>query len=439
VIPPIRWRDQSTSPLTIQVTDTPATPTGTPPVFIEAEWDAPTALPGEQRLLQVRLLFREDLTQGELSHPDHPDAQVIQLGNQTDFTRLINGQRYHGRLRRYAVFASKPGTLEWAPITFRGLLLGGPARTLRKRSVTGTIAPLTILPLPDNAPVPWLPARALSLSERWSPEVTTLKVGDSLTRDIRLEARGLDASALNEVTWQVDEGLRLYSTPVQRHTRHTSDGLVGTLTQSWTLVATRPGRYRIPPLEIQWWDARKHAPASVQLSARTIVVEGAPTTPLEVNSGAGSGTPSRSPETSVWIWQAATGMLAILTLGLLYRLRQTPQTSSTTGGRPALRLGPKSDLPPAPPAYQGDPAAFLSAARHWLDLLADLALPDSVCGQLEEADRLQRALDAAAYGPDCPGARPDASQLSALASKLKALHRNLKRTKKNEESPELQE
>ncbi|RMF16094.1 MAG: hypothetical protein D6758_08630, partial [Gammaproteobacteria bacterium] len=58
VIPPIRWRDQSTSPLTIQVTDTPTTATDTPPVFIEAEWDAPTALPGEQRLLQVRLLFR---------------------------------------------------------------------------------------------------------------------------------------------------------------------------------------------------------------------------------------------------------------------------------------------------------------------------------------------------------------------------------------------
>lgn len=431
-IPPIRWRDQQTQPITLQVTDTPQSHTQAPPVFIETEWDTNTALPGEQRLLQVRLLFREDLTQGELSHPDHPKAQVIQLGKQTEFTRLIRGQRYHGRLRRYAVFADAPGTLEWPPITFRGLLLGGPDRTLRKRSATAIPPPLTIRPLPQNAPTPWLPARTLTLSESWSPPVTTLKVGDSLSREIRIEARGLDAARLAELTWQTKEGLRLYNTPPQRHTRDTADGLVGTLSQSWTLVATRPGRYTLPPLQITYWDTRQNAPATVRLNSRTLVVEGAPLSEATSHGSSDTaGQKSSEATEAVWPWQLATALLAVTALGLLAALMWQRRRSLPPAHRVPVAPSGRGLTPP--PAYTANPSAYLSAARQWLDQHAVRTLPKPVQAAYEAADQLQRTLDARLYGPghmtDTPG-DVDARRLKALASELKTLYRLLEAEEK---------
>src|SRR5690606_33574359 len=136
-----------------------------------------------------------------------PEARVEQLGKPITYEKMVNGVR-HGVIEiRYAIFPLRSGDIELPAQVFSATLVErnnpdqlnpfGP-RSGRTVRVTSPAIPLRVKAKPADYPsdAPWLPARALTLSETWTPEPDQASVGDSLTRQLVLRAEGLSSTQL---------------------------------------------------------------------------------------------------------------------------------------------------------------------------------------------------------------------------------------------------
>ncbi|MFO6382399.1 protein BatD, partial [Pseudomonas aeruginosa] len=82
----------------------------------------------------------------------------------------------------------------------------------RQMRVTSPSIPLQVRPKPADYPAdaPWMPARALSISESWSPQPEQAQVGESLTRNVLLKVEGLSGTQLPPLPLPDVQGLRRY-------------------------------------------------------------------------------------------------------------------------------------------------------------------------------------------------------------------------------------
>ncbi len=426
-IPPLSWQKEKTPSLTLTVREAPAATTSDAPVRIEAELDDDEAYVGEQRILNMRLLYREDMARGQWPHPDHPDLVIRQLGKQSEFTRLINGKAYHGLARRYALFPRKAGKLTIRPVTFEGLLIHDIRKTLTKRTASSPELTLTVKPVPESAPAPWLPARRLSMTETWTPDTSDLKVGDSLTREITLEALGLDAADLPEIVVPtLPEGIRIYPQPAQRDTRETAYGLTGRLRVAWAIVPTRPGTYTLPAIEIRYWNTVADKAGQVTLPPRTLNVTG---DQLALPAATSGNTDTGGDDPAQWFWKVLAGFLALgwaFTAGLVwYRHRR----KAASAGTPHILT--RQSLPP-PPKVERDVPGFLREAELWLESVMPMARRH---GENEDlVRRIRQALNDLAgrcYGHPAEK-RPDITATRALQHDMQALYKALLDTANHE-------
>lgn len=102
-----------------------------------------------------------------------------------------------------------------------------------------------------------LVAQAVEVSQSIEPSHTPLRAGDSITRHLHIVARGGQAMLIPPPTFAEVKGLKRYVlTP---RVTPLSDGRGGTLggqrDDSVSYVAKSAGHYRLPAIEVQWWDA----------------------------------------------------------------------------------------------------------------------------------------------------------------------------------------
>src|SRR6187549_2255085 len=135
------------------------------PVILKAELDASTYYPGQQIVLTYRLLFNENVqTVSTLVEDDYADFFVQNFG---DFSREatfenVNGIQYTSRiLKSMALFAHQSGTYTITPMRMSvGINAPFPGnqgffnmRRIQDIDVGSEPVTVTILPLPDGAPV----------------------------------------------------------------------------------------------------------------------------------------------------------------------------------------------------------------------------------------------------------------------------------------------
>lgn len=205
-IPPINLGASSTQPIRLHVLEARdrAKSSKLAPVFIDASVDQETVYVQAQAILTLRIYHSVSLyDDSSLTPLAMNDAKVEQLGEARTYEKEINGIR-HGVIEvRYAIFPQKSGTLEIPAQAFSATLVDrgsddynpfGP-RPGRQMRVTSPSIPLQVRPKPADYPAdaPWMPARALSISESWSPQPEQAQVGESLTRNVLLKVEGFPA------------------------------------------------------------------------------------------------------------------------------------------------------------------------------------------------------------------------------------------------------
>ena len=387
IIPSLQVGDYHSQPITLTVTQSVASDNELAPVFIEASLDQPSVYVQAQALLTLRIYHSVALyDDSSLTSLHLDDAIVEQLGESRTYEKLINGVRHGVIERRYGIYPQRSGELIIPAQTFSATQVDSQQATApaplgpkpgRMVHVTSAEIPLTVLPKPESYPsnAPWLPARSLSLSETWNPEPDHTMVGDSLTRTLTLKAEGLSSAQLPPLPATDVNGLRRYPDLPQLSNQVTENGLIGSREEREALVPTRIGQIELPAVEVVWWNTHEDHLERTYLPARTLLAAANPNQAVDTPI---SGTPSAlNEESSLWVWQLSTLLLACTTLASLalwWRARWQPAIlrAAQTGPSPRTLL---DDLKRA--SLANDPQATRQALDAWArqqpETLADMA------------------------------------------------------------------
>lgn len=306
-IPALSWDGEQSQPLSLTVTGPggagqPDGSGASPAARVFIETSASPEQPYVQAAvrLTVRLFTSETLYHADLELPENSDFVVKQVGSDVDSDAERNGRNYQVVTRQYLLFPLHSGKLtvqgpvldaevavsqprSYGNDPFGGGFFGGPAfgmlRTVRPLRLHGNPIVLSVRRRPAGAVGSyWLPARNVQLTAGWNPTQLSAQAGDPVTLDLDLQATGLTAAQLPDLSslLSVPSGLKAY--PDQPKLSDTAQGgeLIGSRDQTIALMADTPGHYTIPALSVKWWDTKTNQLRTATLPARILTILPAP-------------------------------------------------------------------------------------------------------------------------------------------------------------------
>ena len=282
-IPGFRVGTETTGPIVVNVGEAgQSSGNGNDEIFLRSSVSKEELYVQEQLLYTIRIYYSIGFDQGaQLSSPQVQNAVVQQLGSDENFQEVVDGIGYSVTERRFVIYPQSSGTLEIPPVYFSASMgrRGGINRffsnrnTVREISLESTAHSIAVKSRPATFPgQTWLPASDLTLTETWSSELDTVDVGDAITRNVVLTTKGLSSSLLPGIEYADQPGLRFYPDQPVREDSADRDGVVGTRSEGTAIVASRPGTYTLPEVQLPWWNTETDQLQTAILPARTITV-----------------------------------------------------------------------------------------------------------------------------------------------------------------------
>ena len=274
-VPPVTVGGIESELLSLTVTEAPTG--GEREVFVEAELDTDTPWVQSQVILTLRVFHDVDILDGRLGEPSGEGLEVRALGDDRDYTARRDGREYVVIERRFALFPQRAGTLTIEPITLSLTTIADPSRTLEFSAPTRRLTrrtrerTLEVRARPASVGGWWLPARAVSLAEDW-PGGEEARVGEPLTRTVRLEASGALAEQLPAVEAPRVDGLALYADEPVRTDSIGGEGVRAAQTLSLAVIPSREGVFELPAVSVDWFDVARGEARTAVLPARSITV-----------------------------------------------------------------------------------------------------------------------------------------------------------------------
>lgn len=108
----------------------------------------------------------------------------------------------------------------------------------------------------------WVAAEDISLSEEWSRDLTTMKIGDTVRRTVRIIATGTTDERLPDVQQRTTPGLSVHDAGGTRTTRFTPGGAIAEVRRSWDITVNTDDPVNIAPISVSWWHTGESRPAS---------------------------------------------------------------------------------------------------------------------------------------------------------------------------------
>jgi hypothetical protein len=229
---------------------------------------------------------------------------------------------------------------------------------------------LEVLPQPKAFPAKqtWLPAKQILLTEQWQ-DLQTIRVGDSIARQITINAEGLMASQLPDLSFEDGNGYHIYPGQTDNQNQKTDEGVMSQKTLELAIVPTQAGKLSFPRIEVAWWNTTTQTLEKAILPERTLTVLPSLQN-QEMPKVGGAELVTQAPTTSeqpVWMMISAViallWLLSLLELGVwIRRLQQQlavnhakpTSTESTTQVNQASFLNEIED-----------PKAFYQALLQW--------------------------------------------------------------------------
>jgi len=418
-IPPLSYRNETTKALSLQVVplDPALKEQMSNRVFFETSVEPENPYVQAQTIYTRRLLYA-DGTQIYGEMPDTPsieDAVVVVLGNATSSTVERSGNRYGMIEQRYAIFPERSGTLE-----IPGAMVSGSVRMrvnnrLRRNGVRVIAEPVTlkVRPIPERYPkgTPWLPASDVTLLTAWDNDPPTFKRGESVRQTLIVRADAATGSLIPPIEYSIpQQHFRAYPEQPDIADNRAASGVVGTRSQSWSMIPTVDGPATLPAVNLTWFNTTTERVETSTLPPRELRVFGPVDDPSTVQSPAVSNT---EPETVTASDESATPttvdvserrvfgpwMIAILVLGI--------GVASWFGRNRLSNLGITRKLWPQFLRLRAIRAEFVEllaegSARDIRSRLAKVTEQHARAGKPVNADALAQlyaTLDAASYAP----------------------------------------
>jgi hypothetical protein len=281
-IPAIEISDTQTTPIIVTVSNEgPRSNQDSDELFLEIEVNKETVYVQEQLLFTIKLYYTiNGIRNPQFTELEMDDTVIQLIGSPNQYENLIEGVRYGVYEKRYVIFPQRSGPLQIPDILFRGEVTDGSSnfvfRNLNTRRVTAFIDGITIgvkeRPAAALTNDTWLPVTNLSLEEEWNTDINNLRVGDSIERTITMIADGLDGAVLPPFSPEDISGLNIYSEPADIERNYVDGSIVGSRTETSTLVATESGQIEIPEIQIPWWNVETDTLETAVIPATIIEV-----------------------------------------------------------------------------------------------------------------------------------------------------------------------
>jgi len=341
IIPALTTGNKKTAAITIQVSQAVSrqSPNAAPQgeLWIDMNIEPENVHVQQQAVITLLIYQAVALDQAQLSEPKSDHAMIVRLGADKSYRLNRNGKSWNVTERRYAIFPQQHGILKLEPVQLDGSVLtgrsyGSPFQTTRPIRVRSNPLELDVKSIPsDWQSNTWLPAKHVQLIENWPSG--EFKVGDSITRTLTLTAVGLHSSQLPELSSQLPDHLKAYPDKPVLTDDNAFDGVTGLRQEKLAILATRPGTFILPPIDINWWNSETQSMQTASLPARTFTVLPAPAEMSQPdNASAETDSPvntptvapqSNTPEQLTGTWWKLVALLSslgwLLTLAWFYR------------------------------------------------------------------------------------------------------------------------
>lgn len=298
-IPSITMGTSSSQALSIEVVKKTATATTHQgDITLTATVDKGTYYPFQEIPLTLHIETTTAFQQAELIAPNSADFELTQNGsdNSTQFSR--GGQTVTVIERHYLLRPQKSGDLTLPAFVLRGYLQGeqrDPFAEFERRfgggffnspfagmTTQGAAFTVTSKPLdisvensPATATGTWfLPAKAVELQAEWQPKNPTFKVGEPVTRKIRLLALGARAEQLPTLDFPDVKGVKFYVDDDNTAMREMPDGTQALREVTLSVVATQGGEVTLPKITVNWLNTQTNQQETATLPAQTVRVQG---------------------------------------------------------------------------------------------------------------------------------------------------------------------
>ena len=246
-------------------------------IFLKTKLSSNSLFVQEAGVYTIELYLAKELLEGSLSTPSMEDAQLTQLGKQTESYELVDGKRYLVITREYLVQPQKSGVYTITGPVFQGRV----QQNYRQLEVSalGDDQQVEIKPIPSDYKGAWLPSELVSLDEEWQPNDNTVEVGTPITRTITLTALGVTKEQLPDISMPVIDGIRSYPDKKENNNAVRDGRVVSQQTASYALLPQKPGTYTLPEIKLPWFNTKINRISLATLPKRTITVTPSSTAP----------------------------------------------------------------------------------------------------------------------------------------------------------------
>lgn len=282
IIPAVKLGDVSSQPLIIEVKKSnKANGDSSKTAFMRAEVESREGYVQQQFLYRLRLYYRGKMLPGtgNMRPPIFKDALSETLQDEQTYSTVIDGKSYTVHEWVYALFPQSSGELTIPSSQISGVLsFEGRQKVIETESnaITLKVRPAEDLGQAYSKTQPWLPANSMLLEYEWQQLPSEIKVGDSLSRVVTLQAYGLKANQLPVIDAVDGSGYKVYNQPAQTAEEKLDSGIVSRIQITQNFVPTLAGKIRIPPYQLRWFNTTTQQFETLHIEAQIFDVKAAP-------------------------------------------------------------------------------------------------------------------------------------------------------------------
>jgi len=244
----------------------------------------------QQLRYTVKLYLSSQIERGSLQAPELENAQIQQLGDDKQYTELVNGRRYQVVERNFAVLPQQSGTFTIRGPVFSGEVIApntnqrfGFFNRTQTINRVGPDVQVEVKPIPAEVDYQWLPSDFVQLDEEWQSD--TFTVGEPVTRTLTLTAVGVVEEQLPEIEQIYPPDFKLYPDQANSASAEKDNRLIVQRTESVAMIPTKAGSYIIPEVRVPWFNVSTGKTEYAKLPSRTV----------NVIAASGQSTPAASP------------------------------------------------------------------------------------------------------------------------------------------------
>lgn len=178
----------------------------------------------------------------------------------TNSTREKDGRSWTVQLWSAAIYPTASGTLLVPQIPISIYL--APTQDQRQKALSSKVHTIVTDPLQFAVSLPgalrglttWIASDDVQITDDFDQPLEGLKVGDAITRTIRVRANSVPAMMLPRLNVLATKGLSVHAGVPKLIDRENRGQLVGERRETLTYVVEKKGNYVLPEHRFAWWD-----------------------------------------------------------------------------------------------------------------------------------------------------------------------------------------